>query len=318
MIYTVPVITSKELDRKSLAVVAKSIEAYCLIYRLDTILKHITRSYGLSQGSIKKNLQVPKDKAELFLKNITESKNRIVLEQGIEAEPVRPISPKLGSVESLGIEPTWIIIEVPIPPDLKVRTGVTGKKGEKREVKGSVSVMLGIKAMFFPVTNTRHLTPLLLKDATRRLLVKLILIQGRAIQRAVLKLTMKVIRSLPLIKKLVPNIFGDPMKDIIMGLSTFEDIFVAVSKQEVEEKNLFENPKVIRSLQRLGWPSIIIIDEVDQIVHFCMKEFKGMCSIASFSSLYATIGKTEVYKDASELRRSPIFSKLAVPLSRIK
>ena len=90
-------------------------------------------------------------------------------------------------------------------------------------------------------------------------------------------------------------------------------MFVCFSKLDFDEEEMLSNPGMVQKLHKLGWASMVVTDDVNKEVTFCMKQFGGVCSKVPYSFIFASLGKEhhQVYQDIEDANRSagPFFRK---------
>jgi len=122
-----------------------------------------------------------------------------------------------------------------------------------------------------------------------------------------------------------PNevVSGDPRQDILLKRSIYhsddiQNIF-ALANQADLTGDFMGNAREVVNLQKMGWGSLIIADDVNRRVAFCMKELKGLCSMMPYTMLYETFKQAKVYTDIEDAKRtaSSIFKVKREKLSKL-
>jgi hypothetical protein len=169
------------------------------------------------------------------------------------------------------------------------------------------AVFLGVKAFPVPVTSSKDLVAALVDDTNRRFIEYLLVKLGRIFQRRMWKV---LNRLLPFTRR---QISGQSRDSIIIPRTKYERVFCLINYINLD-KDIFRSPSIISQLFSLGWDSIIVADEVQKTLYFCMKEFGGMCSIIPYSILQTTIGKgqKDAFDSLEDIRSS------SAPLFRLK
>lgn len=81
--------------------------------------------------------------------------------------------------------------------------------------------------------------------------------------------------------------------------------FILLDKNEDIPSLFFSQPQNILKLWRLSWGNIIIADDVQKMVMFCMKKYKGMCSNFSYSMIYSQNQEmARVFDDMEDARKA--------------
>lgn len=97
---------------------------------------------------------------------------------------------------------------------------------------------------------------------------------------------------------------GDIRKDMFMARTGLKgNAFVVLSKDEDIDTVLFSQPKKIQKLFSLSWGNMIMADDINRVAYFCMKKFKGLCSMIPYGMIYQTLGQTQVFDDLEDVRR---------------
>jgi hypothetical protein len=177
--------------------------------------------------------------------------------------------------------------------------------------------LLGIKVVPFAMPKGADAVEMIRNDIQRKKLETAI----EANKRKVIQLIWRLGRflRLPAIKDRA--ITGDPKRDILWASTLYKKrVSLLLSQTDIDENNLFAQPKDVLKLFKLGWSSIMVADDVNKQATFCMKEFSGMCNVVPYAYLFASLGKEQakVYEDLEDVRRSagPFF-RMKVPMRKI-
>ncbi len=76
----------------------------------------------------------------------------------------------------------------------------------------------------------------------------------------------------------------------------------------------------IRKLFGMKWPNIIILDDIDHMASFCMKEYTGICSTVSYEWLFnQTKQSKDVYDNLAQASSAAtsIFSRKKSTIDKI-
>jgi len=336
MIVVYPMLTSASVSPNVLPGVIKAIEKYILLYNTDDILKHASRTsagqvianagkmaVGIgTAAAINKALGSPV--AGKFAGNVMKKAGQTGVGQAAQSawkagkwgtnlfqsvdntlEPGSPLSeaddvvkprdlkptgpnvkPELmiPKVEAVSLEPTWVVV-------------TTQRKGQQ---------VLGVKVVPFQVKSPEPMLNLLMQDAQLKGLSMLATKYGRGITRVITRIAQKFGMQKGAIS-------GEAKKDVIYGGTDYKkNIFVCLSKLDLEQEDITSNPAVVRKLQKLGWASFVILDDVNRKATFCMKEYGGVCSVVPYNFMFASLGKdhAKAYEDLEDLKKSsgPFFS----------
>jgi hypothetical protein len=197
-------------------------------------------------------------------------------------------------MKSVSLEPTWM------------KTDIIGPKGDK------TSGIIGVKVVPYPVKSDAKLAHLLMYDRQVSNLQSLAIRFGRKVENAFYRAWKVAWKVMTLGIGTGPaggmGMTGDPKHDIlarrtILKAKDASDIFVVVNQADLSD-DFYASANGILNLFRMGWSSIIIVDDVNRRVSFCMRELKGMCSMMPFTMLYQTYQQAKVYEDLEDAKRS--------------
>lgn len=190
----------------------------------------------------------------------------------------------LGNADAISLEPTWVQIDA-------------GEMGTK---------VIGVKVIPFPIKTDGNTISLLLNDSK----VSLIKSMMTAMSRKAIRLFFAFSRGIkmPFIKD--KFLSGDIKKDVIWASSKYGSrTFVLLNYAELQDNEFLKDMGGFAKLQKLGWGSVMMADDINRRAMFCMKEFKGSCSVLPYQYIYAGLGKsgqtyTKVYDDMEDVRKS--------------
>jgi len=306
MIVIYPMLTSNSVSPNVIPGIIKAVEKYVLLYNTNEVLK-VANITAKGAGALKTG-------AELALvagKYLSVKENEEIEEQfkGIKvgskpsddkSKPVPTPSflknrgstpqPRLDMPrsESISLEPTW----------MQVTTKAKGLQ------------ILGVKVIPFRIKSADNAVKLLLDDKQLKFLTYLLKKYGRSATRVFFR----VLRTLriPGIKDLA--LTGNPKMDVTFaGTQYGQNLFLCFSQLELDQEKEFEKPYLVQRLNKLGWASFIITDDVNKRATFCMKEFGGICSVVPYGFIFSSLGRehAKVYEDLEELKKSggPFFNR---------
>jgi len=189
--------------------------------------------------------------------------------------------------DSISLEPTWLQV-------------TTKKKGVQ---------ILGVKVVPFRIKSSDSILSLISQDKQLKFLSYLTTKYGRGIVRVFYRLMKKL--RIPILKD--RPITGDPRKDVLFAQSIYgKNMFIAMSQMDMENEDIFSQPGGLQKLQKLGWASFIVVDDVNRRTTFCMKEFQGVCSIVPFNYMFTSYGKdfNQAYEDLEDIKKAsgPFFN----------
>ncbi len=193
------------------------------------------------------------------------------------------------NMESIGLEPTWMKMDQ-IDKDGTKTTGI-----------------IGVKVIPYLVKSDASLANLLMYDKQVKGLQRYAIKKGRSMTSWLYNFWKK---------RWIGKVFGgsndtvtgDPRQDIIlkrsiMNSKDIQSIFALANQSELSD-DFISTAKGMKSLQGMGWGSLIVADDVNKRVAFCMKELKGMCSMMPYTMLYQTFSQAKVYEDIEDAKRT--------------
>jgi hypothetical protein len=340
MILIYPLLIASNINPTVVPGVVKALEKYMIVYQLDSIMEDCKRLAGLTLRKVSgKLLNVSEDIAEpisdyLCKEMLLEHRVLEQTEPHATIKPGGPTGPSATSAEvgidmrmdqkSFSLEPTWIRIER-VAPAFKPSKGFMGPPTPEDDESSKVSPIrysdvLGIKVLPVIVKSDAKLVHLLSYDFQVGKLMRMLIGLGRRIEvtygRTMASMSSKVNRmTLGLLgRRDEPKaVSGDPYQDIIMkktywasrskDIGNLDSIFVMTNLADFRQ-NFFDQPQKMQKLRKMGWGSVIVGDDVNKRVSFCMKPFTGMCSTLTYSMLFQSYDQYEVYKDLEEIKRS--------------
>jgi hypothetical protein len=162
--------------------------------------------------------------------------------------------------------------------------------------KDGTESIIGIKVVPIRVKSDAKLSHLLINDLSLGFIRTSLISVGRNVMRWFYK---KVLRS-----RDIDVATGDPRKDMFMARTGLKgNAFIVLNKDEDLDSVLFSQPKKIQKLFGLSWGNMIIADDINRVSYFCMKKFKGLCSMIPYSMIYQQLGQTQIYNDLEDVRQ---------------
>jgi hypothetical protein len=217
-------------------------------------------------GEIKQNI-------DDYLKAARQNKDAEKGNQAMEKPEFKSAS---ISTASLNLEPTWV--------------NVTRKGG------GEAKLGIKVVPMMVEGFNLKHTISL---DMQKYFLQSFITGIGRKVMRIIYKLIDKwtMFGSRPR---------GDIRQDLFYARTGHDgQPFVLLDKNEDIPKFFFQQPQNLLKLWKLSWGNILIADDIQKIVMFCMKKYKGMCSNFSYSMVFAqSRDMARVFEDMEDARKA--------------
>jgi len=315
MIVIYPLLLSDTVSKNIVPGLAKVIERYLLIYKMDEVLQ------SAKSGGYRKKLKVrggkliirededddlylpdsknkpekkkprTKDEEELTIKQkeyeLKKDREKTKAEDNAKSATM-DISTM--DMQSLSAEPTWVKIDI--------QTG---------DIK--TSELLGVKVVPVIVKSTEKLVRILMFDKNVKGLHEKVLNFGRSVVRGLWKIWQRIWSTVPLVGKGRSTATGDARQDILLRKTIFShskhaNIFLSINFQDLDDDLFFNDAGSINKLFKKGWESFIVCDDVNRIAHFVMEEFKGMTSSLNYAMIYNTIGQFKVYESLEDVKRS--------------
>jgi len=304
MIITYPMLISGSVSPNIIPGLTKAVEKYILVYNTDKVLRAANIGVGRAVRTAGQAVKIGVKLGGQFY--VKESLIEPLFEQNEEDESkagkgkrgpavsaeYRPSSgpnPRLDiPKDSVSLEPTWLHV-------------TTARKGLQ---------ILGVKVIPFRVQSAQNIVSILMSDQQLKTLDYLTVKYSRVAMRVMFRF-LRAIR-LPMIKD--KALTGNPKYDLLWGGTRYgADMFVCISQLDLDNaEKVFSKPGMVRRVQKLGWTSLIITDDVNKKATFCMKEFGGVCSVVPYQFIYASLGRehAKVYDDLEDVKKSasPFFS----------
>ncbi len=325
MISLYPLLVSNTISKNIIPGVCKILENHIMVYGLTDLLKRIRNSpqsggdWTVINKKVVKRENANVDLPTLLYNEIIQEGSGIYGQTGpgsktpsnvsIGGKPVASnkhanvaITPY--NIQTISLEPTWMKIDQ------------VDKKGNR------ISGVIGVKVVPYAVKSDAKFSQLLMYDNQVKFLQRLAILTGRKITSRLYKMWMKLWTSIPFISQST-TVTGDPRKDVllkrnILNVDSVQDIFVLANQAELTD-TFYSSAKGMVKLQKMGWGSVIIADDVNRRVAFCMTELKGLCSMIPYTMLYQTFSQAKVYEDIEDAKRnaSSIFKVKRIKMSKL-
>ena len=330
MIIVYPMLISENTNTNTLPPICKILEKYILVYRMDDIVGYMrTLSVPLSvpwaalNAKESKEIKIEKlskkeSKAqnlkEAPIKSSYEDENRKGLagkeikdpgldpkndpeyldlqKQKLKGEIGRMERPEeLGTVdiasprkEDITLEPTWVKMSHP-------RLG---------------SIIVGVKVIPFKVKSEYNYIHYMLNDIKAKMLQTTI----ESVKRKFIRVFWMFAKHLPFLSR---TLTGDPAKDVLFASTIYRhNVFCLFNYMDLADSGLLSSAEQVNKLFKLGWNSIVLADDVNKRVTFCMKEFHGLCSVLPMSYVYSSFGRdyAKTFENIEDVRKSasPFFN----------
>ena len=339
MIIVFPMLVSRAVSENSIPGIAKTIENYIIVNCQDMIINNAdikkqnkmfgkisykggnlfikesedlleavppgssagTKNKGTTTTIQQKTPTNKSDEEKAYYKEKTiQLKKQASQDQAEKAAKKAKTDVKLGDAKSISLEPTYITVEK------------SDKYGNKS------AAFIGIKVIPIRVKSDVKLSHLLLYDTKLKALTAGTLMFGRFVMKKAYGLFDRWTHRLKL-GGLTPS--GDPRRDIIMGrtgMGKGSETFIVLSKQEDVDEIFLDNIQKINRLFSMGWGNFIIADDIGRSAYFCMKKFRGMCSVIPYAMMYQYLGQSKAYETMEDAKKasSSIF-KLGKRFSKV-
>jgi len=307
MIVNYPMLTSSTISPGIIPGICKLVERYILVHEIDSITdsvhQKITRAIVFTgsaftiaaavlagkekmKGYFSKDLSVLDPNIESYLPEgkFKGGSSVEIPERGRKEVRATKYDIKLPNVDSISLEPTWVSIDA-------------GDMGTK---------IIGVKVIPFPIKTNGDLSSILLDGSQNSKMQSMI----NSLKTKAIKMFFAFSRGIkmPFIKD--KFLSGDIKKDVIWASSRYGSrVFTLLNFSEVNGDEYFKEMGGFPQLQKAGMGSVIMADEANRRAIFCMKEFKGSCSILPYQYIYAGMGKSgqeykKIYDDIEDVKKS--------------
>ena len=281
MIVVYPMLSSENVSQHLIPGICKVLERYILVYKTDEIFK-LTKPSIIQQLPI--TAKVP------FMGN--ESKNSFLTENG-KKEKKEEKDKKGKKKEFLSLTTGKTNIKIDAKVDQPNKSDVLVEPTYVTLNTKLGPQLVGVKVLPYPVKNTSKknvpLSTMMTSDRSIGFFKAILSGIGRSIVRRLYSLYRSTIGKIPL---LAPSISGDIRKDMIFASTSHkQNIFLLLNSSDFPDGFFNMDPKDVKQLFYMGWGSIIVIDDVNRVVKFCMKEFSGLCSTIPYSYIFSSLGR---------------------------
>lgn len=326
MILVYPMLTSGSVSPNVLPGLIKAVERYILIYNTDEVLRSagatsagniistgaervgsrvggaiggaVGGAGGAAMGSrvggaVGSHIVSSKDNTTIPGDQLSEKSGKpkgqninITFKQSGGGGGTKP-SLDLPRGDAISLEPTWLQV-------------TTKKKGLQ---------ILGVKVVPFRIKSSESIMKLISQDKELKSLAYLQTKYGRGITRVFYRIMQRI--KMPVLGD--KALTGDPVGDILLGKTQYNsNMFLCMSRMDLENEDVFNQPGGIQKLHKLGWASFIIVDDVNRRTTFCMKEFGGVCSVVPYTFMFTSFSKdyNQAYEDLEDIKKAsgPFFN----------
>jgi len=267
MLLVYPLLSSPNVDKRLLPAVAKVLEQYFISNNLD----RITTFLGVTS--------IPSAPASFLRAGKEEPEDKeLVVEAALTRIVPMTIPP------GIAVEPTFVQVNTPVG-----------------------ALMIGVKVVPLILTDPDAVVKwtLLSAEKLRSLTARL----GKFVMRWIMKLLFRNPIS-NFIRRIVSGAHpkGDLKKDVMYGLSRYGDrMSLVVSNEEVAERPELVDPSNVFHLSKVGWASIVVVDQVNKYIMVCIPRMQSWFRIP-FTYVFSTLKQPTAYEDIQDLRKgSSIF-----------
>jgi hypothetical protein len=310
MIIIYPLLVDETISASILPGLCKTLEKYTLIFKLDEVLKlgglpmdsriiswarDAAADLSIAGGApymapyIRDQYEIVKNSILKEYKNISsvsEAKNGFERERELPERKISTVIPRNNFTDNISIEPTWCQTQ--------------SRRG---------AAIVGVKVVPYPI-NSKLFIEQIKKDKAMSFKNKLYAKFDRIVTRAMFAIERKL-NVLNIERE--PGLTGRPMQDIIYATTHYgTNTYLILNYANLSDDSLFRDSGGMSWLFALGWNSIMVADDVMKRCIFCMKEYKGSCTVVPYAYIYASLGQQayKVYGDMEDLKKSasPFFS----------
>lgn len=190
---------------------------------------------------------------------------------------------KMQDNKTLSLEPTFLEIEI---------VDIYGNRRTES---------IGIKVLGFRVKSDIKLSSLILNDMKLDEMNAKMVALGRKVMKPLWKFIDKWTSNIRL-GGLTPA--GEARHDMILARSGHDgEAFIVLNKSEDIDDTFLSNVPKINRLFNMGWGNIIVADDINRTAYFCMKQYKGTCSILSYVMIYQNFGQLKVYETLEDAKK---------------
>jgi len=341
MIIIYPMLTSHDVSENAIAGICKTMEKFIIVYHLDELLNQIKPSLRkeiIGKTILGKNESIEyaindEETDEMFFENYENEYNNYLLEasgskksginQGYNTGTSDSLSGSLSDSISKAVKDAMkdkdkdkkgdryskeTFIDMPTRDDMSLSPTYI-----QLDTKKAGPVLFGVKVIPFKVKSEANFIQSFMDDVERKKMNYKVAKYGRKVTRLFGRYLDKVGLGGIVGKK---TISGDVKQDIILARSTFKDkTFVLFNYLNIKNSDVFQNPSTVRKLHKLNWGSYVIADDVNQRAFFCMKQFKGLCSLVLYRYMFEALTTSKgtynnAYEDIQDIKKqaTPFFS----------
>jgi hypothetical protein len=313
MIYTIPMLISKNVDSHVIPGICKAYERFFIVFRMNEIRRQldIERSRSRRGLSLVDNFDVrDKDVVETYLSELNTPPggnpgNKPHTQTDTEEHGIQLDTRSMG--EYLSIEPTWITVTT---------------TNEVDGVRETIPTLIGVKVL-----------PVMLRDedyAFEKLTSDRYSGFWKTFGKRLYRSTMRTV--LHYVYAAWPIPFFGPSRSSATSGSVKDDLFFNKSSYHVDNRiiccldynevptDFFSNPKKINRMYSLFWNAFFMTDNINRRVFFAAPEYRGQASILPYSYLNTLTRQTsDAFKDqeTNQLKSSPLFHMKKIDMSKL-
>ncbi len=309
MIYTVPMLLSKSIDRHIIPGICKAYERFFIVFRMNDIMAEVTRSYSGNQNLIDSH-NTAKKRNENYISEIGSAPpgSRKGNKPSVNNPTPDEVSIDARSLnEYMSIEPTWITVTVTMP-----NNGAT------------FPVLVGVKVLPVLLKDEEYAFEKLIDDRYAGKIDSLFKKLYRSIMRSMLNIVYAV-WPIPVFgphRSADSPARGSVKDDLFFNKSGYymsRRIIACLDYNEVPD-DFFRDAGKINRLYKLYWNALFLYDNVNRNLYFAPPEYRGQVSILPYSYLNTlTKQQSSAYdiEEQKKLKSSPLFNMRKIPASKL-
>lgn len=313
MIFTFPLLCTDDIDVKYVPGLSKLLELYFLTNIVTAIVDgELTLYVTVGPDGRPSGIQLEGEDGKEHGEFIQEADDDEDEKRRRRDEEKAGGKTGFDTIKGVGLAPTIVTIQA-IVQTRKLKSDLTYDVGSQQR-----GVVIGTKVIPYRLKNSKNLFELLKKDAssgTARSWYKTIV---RGLTKTLLssRIMRTMVRSL---KYLMPG-FGGWYLDIFLtrkglldasgwgrqyGSARFQRFASATLCMSASYKEtMFDDPRKLQKLFRMGWNSFVIIDSREQKVTFCSYLEQGKCYQMTQSHIFSALNMDKVYQRFEDLEKA--------------
>lgn len=323
MIYTIPMLLTKSIDKHIIPGICKAYERFAIVFRMNEITSAAVANFVNSNKDSNMRLvdshNTAKKRNENYLSELNAAPpganpgNKPLLpapepEKQPAPEPPGGLSIDTRSMgEYMSIEPTWITINVTLPNN-----------------GGSFPMLIGVKVLPILIKDEDYAFEKLVSDRYAGFWSSL----AKQLYRSTMRQALNYVYAIWKIPVVGPHrndtspASGSVKDDLFFNKSGYHmdnRIIACMDFNQVPE-DFFDNPGKINRLYKLYWNALMMYDNVNRNLYFAAPEYRGQVSILPYSylnTLSVAHQKTYDKEEQGKLKSSPLFHMKSIPASKL-